>query len=61
MVAYALENLNDDDEQNDCHDHDKGFVAVIAVVDGDFTKSAAADDSAHCRVAQYSGNTNGGI
>ena len=51
MVAYALENLNDDDEQNDCHDHDKGFVAVIAVVDGDFTKSAAADDSAHCRVA----------
>ena len=51
MIAYALENLYDDYEKNDRHNHDKGFVAVVSVIDGDFTKTAAADDSAHCRVA----------
>ena len=49
--SEALEALNHGDQQDDSQQHDEVFVTVVAVVDGDLTKPAAADDAAHGRIA----------
>ena len=56
-----MENLYNDNKQDNGQQHDQIFVAIIAVVDGDLTQAAAADDTTHGSVAQDGGNGNGGI
>ena len=59
--AEALEYLNEQDEDNDRDDHDEVFIAIVAVVDGNLAETAAADDAAHCRVAEYGGQRDGDV
>lgn len=49
--SEALEALNHGDQQDDSQQHDEVFVTVVTVVDGDLTKPASADDTAHGRIA----------
>ena len=53
--ADALENLNKRDKQNNRKEHNKILIAVIAVVYRNFSETAAAYDSAHCRIAENCG------
>ena len=61
MGTDALEHLHQQDKNDNRKQHDQIFVTVVAVVDGNFTESAAADDTAHGRVAQNGGNGNGSV
>ena len=49
--ADRLEQLHKQNEKHDREDHDKIFVAVITVVDGDLAQSSAADNAAHRGIA----------
>ena len=52
ICSEALEELDEQDEDDNRNDHDEVLVAIVAVVDGDLAEAAAADDAAHCRVAE---------
>ncbi len=60
-AADALEDLHQDDEEDHGEEHDQILVAVVAVVDGDLAEAAAADDTAHGRVAQNGGDGDGTV
>ena len=57
----SLEQLNKQDKKYYGQYHNKGLISVIAVIYGDSSKSAAADDTAHCGITQNGGNCNGGV
>ena len=61
ICAEALEHLNEQDQNNDRDDHDEVLIAIVAVVDGDLAEAAAADDAAHCRVAENGGQRDGDV
>ena len=61
MRADRLEYLYQQDQQDYRNDHDKVFIAVVAIVDGDFAKAAAADDAAHRGITEDGGDGNGGV
>lgn len=50
--ADCLENLDKENKENYRNHHNKIFISVIAVVYRDFAKTAAADNSAHCGIAE---------
>ena len=48
--SEALEKLHKQ-YQDDYRDyHNEVFIAVVAVIDGNFAETAAADDAAHCGI-----------
>ena len=59
LGAEGLEQLHDDNQQDNCHIHNQVLVTIVAVVDGNFTQTAAADDAGHCGVAQDGGDCGG--
>ena len=50
--ADALEELNQHYKEHNGKNHYKIFISVIAVVNGYFAESAAADNTAHCGVPE---------
>ena len=61
LGANRLEHLYHDDQQYDRKQHNQIFIAVVSVVNGYFTKTASADDTAHSRIAQNGSNGNGRV
>lgn len=61
LCADALKELHEQDEQDDRRVHHKVLIAIVAVVDGDFAETAAADDAAHGGVAENSRERDGEV
>ena len=57
----GLEDLDQEDEEYHGKYHDEIFIAVVTIIDGDLTQTAAADDTAHSGVSQNGGYGDGGI
>lgn len=52
ICSETLEDLNKNYEEYNGENHYEILITVVSVVDGDFTESASADDTAHCGIAE---------
>ena len=59
--TQTLEQLHQQDQDHHRHQHHQILVAIVAVVDGDLTQTAAADDTAHGGVTQNGSQGNGDV
>ena len=59
--SHALEDLYQHNQKQNRNRHNQVLVSVVAVVNGNFTETAAADDAAHGGVAEYGGDGDGQV